>query len=78
MEPWVVIVLLVAVGLFVVLPLIILLGGAAIGGALYLFGLASEQGFIGLAVYIAVWVFMFPVMLGICIIIGLFLMFSGD
>lgn len=32
-----------------------------------LFVWASEQGFIGVAVYIACWVFMFPVMVFICI-----------
>ena len=32
-----------------------------------LFSWASEQGFIGVAVYIACWVFMFPVMVVICI-----------
>ena len=32
-----------------------------------LFVWASEQGFIGVAVYVACWVFMFPVMVFICI-----------
>ena len=40
--------------------------------AAILFLLASEQGFIGIAVYIACWVFMFPVMLVICIAGALF------
>ena len=35
-----------------------------------LFGWAAEQGFIGIAVYIACWVFMFPVMVGICVVLG--------
>ena len=32
-----------------------------------LFAWAAEQGFIGIAVYVACWVFMAPVMIGICI-----------
>ena len=50
---------------------------AAVVGAIFLFAFASEQGFIGLAVYIACWVFFFPVMLIICIIVGIILMFSN-
>ena len=34
----------------------------------HLFDWAAEQGFIGVAVYIACWVFMFPVMVTICIV----------
>lgn len=40
--------------------------------AAILFLLASEQGFIGIAVYFACWVFMFPVMVVICIGAGWF------
>ena len=69
MEPWVVILSVIA-GL-VALWLIFVLGRAAIVGALFLLAFAGEQGFIGLAVYIAAWVFMFPVMLVISIIVGL-------
>lgn len=35
--------------------------------AVNLFRWASEQGFIGVAVYFACWVFMFPVMVLLCI-----------
>lgn len=35
-----------------------------------LFEWAAKQGFIGVAVYIACWVFMFPVMIGICVVLG--------
>ena len=42
----------------------------ALIGAVVLFAFASEQGFVGIAVYIACWVFMFPVMLVICIVLG--------
>lgn len=50
---------------------------AAFIGAVALFALAAEQGFIGMAAYVACWVFFFPVMLGICIIFGLIAMLSN-
>ncbi len=50
---------------------------AAFGGAVFLFAFAAEQGFVGIAAYIACWVFLFPVMLVICIIVGLFIMWAG-
>jgi hypothetical protein len=40
-------------------------------GAIILFELAAEQGFLGLAAYFACWVFLFPVMLIASLIIGL-------
>ena len=61
---------LFALGIFIWLCI------AAFVGAAYLFTLASEQGFIGLAAYLACWVFFFPVMLIICIVIGFFLMWA--
>ncbi len=63
METWVIVVIGLVVG-----------GGlliAAFIGAVALFGFAGEQGFIGLAVYVACWVFFFPVMLVISIIVGI-------
>ena len=75
MEPWVVVLLIV--GAVLALWIIIVLGGAAFAGAVFLFAFASEQGFIGLAAYIACWVFFFPVMLIICILVGLFLMWAS-
>lgn len=45
---------------------------AALIGAIILFTFAGEQGFIGLAAYVACWVFLFPAMLVICIIVGIF------
>ena len=55
---------------FIVLVLVGLalgiLGGAVLVAAM-LFEWASEQGFIGVAVYLACWVFMFPVMIIICL-----------
>jgi len=46
-----------------------------------LFSWASEQGFIGVAAYVACWVFMFPVMVSICVagaIIGWFVDKQND
>mgnify|MGYP003680040802 FL=1 len=39
-------------------------------GAGSLFRWASEQGFIGVAVYFACWIFLFPFMLAACVIVG--------
>lgn len=44
--------------------------GWTIWGALFLFAMAAEQGFIGLAIYVLCWVFMFIPMLVICTITG--------
>ena len=50
---------------------------AAFSGAVSLFAFAAEQGFIGIAAYIACWVFLFPAMLIICIIVGFFTMWAN-
>jgi hypothetical protein len=42
-------------------------------GALFLFAWAGEQGFIGVAVYFACWIFLFPFMLAGSIITGAFI-----
>ena len=47
------------------------------GGGLIL-AFAVEQGFLGLAAYVACWVFLFPVMLTISIIVGALVTFFGD
>jgi len=39
-------------------------------GAVFLLGYALRQGFIGLAAYIALWVFLLPAMAVICVIVG--------
>ncbi len=75
MEPWLVILLIVAA--LLAIGLVILLGFAAFIGAAFLFAFAIEQGFIGLAAYIACWVFLFPIMLVLCIVIGLVMMFGN-
>lgn len=42
-------------------------------GAILLLAFASEQGFLGIAAYLACWVFLFPVMVIICGVIGFLL-----
>lgn len=49
----------------------------AFGVAVRLLVWAGNQGFVGIAVYVACWVFMFPVMAVICLIVGLIQMLSG-
>jgi len=63
---------LIIVGALFVIGIFLGLIGVAIKGAIILFKLAAEQGFIGLAAYVACCVFLFPVMLIICIVVGLF------
>ncbi len=75
MEAYVII--LLVVGGLLALGVVIWLLIAAFGGAVFLFAFAAEQGFIGIAAYIACWVFFFPVMLVICIIVGLFIMWAN-
>ena len=68
MEPWAVILLVVVAG--VALWLFFVLARAGIVGAVLLLEAAGNQGFIGFILYVAAWVFMFPVMLIISIIYG--------
>lgn len=66
-------ILLIAGGLilvFIVIPIALWLIARTFFGAALMFAFAGEQGFIGLAAYIACWVFMFPVMLILSLIIG--------
>lgn len=44
---------------------------AAVLGAISWFGQAEKQGFIGIAIYCGAWIFAFPFMLVICIMLGL-------
>lgn len=60
------VIFLVIVGLGVAILLIGLAFGllaTGLVGAVFLFAFAGEQGFIGVAVYFACWIFMFPLML---------------
>lgn len=65
----------IIVGLFLIViafRIAIFLIKAAISGAVVIFAYASEQGFIGIAVCLACFVFMFPILIIISIIIGVF------
>ena len=62
-------VLLVLLALLV-LAIAIVLFKYLVVGAGSLFRWASEQGFIGVAVYFACWIFLFPFMLAACVIVG--------
>lgn len=46
-------------------------------GAVFLFAWAGEQGFIGVAVYFACWIFLFPFMLTASVITGAFISWSS-
>ena len=41
-----------------------------------LFAWASDQGFVGVAAYVACWVFMFPIMVAVCLIGAMFYSFD--
>lgn len=65
--------ILIAVGLSLLIAVgCLLLGFAAyvVTGAVNLLAMASEQGFIGIIVYFAAWVFLLPVMIILCAING--------
>lgn len=64
---WIVVIVAVIALLFIALWSL----GSLIAGAAILLGWASSQGFIGVAVYFALWIFAFPFMLIVSIIIGL-------
>jgi len=54
----------------IVLAIIVILFKYLVIGALAGFAWASQQGFIGAAVYFACWIFLFPFMLAACVIAG--------
>ena len=62
---------LLAVVLLALLPLALWIANLIAIGAMVLFAYAGQQGFIGIAIFIACWVFMFPVMLVLSGIIAL-------
>jgi len=77
--------IIVLVGSAIVIGLLVLavnfvvkLVGRAILGAIKLLGFASEQGFIGVAAYIACWVFMLPVMIVLSVVVGFFVPINDD
>lgn len=60
---------LMVVGLVVVILAVNLVSIVVIG-AVFVFAWANEQGFIGVAVYFACWILLFPFMLLACLITG--------
>lgn len=69
------------VGLFIIIwAATLAFGGFAITfvGAHMLFDLAAEQGFVGIAAYVACWVFLFPLMLIASLVLGLIDFKWGD
>ena len=71
---WIVVAIVVTVG---VLWLAWKILQAGLLGVAALFAWAGESGFLGMAAFIACWVFMFPVMLVICPLFGFFLIWGG-
>ena len=77
MDIWIILFLLLFVAPWAVVLImwigvaVVVLGMAAYQGAVALFHYASEQGFVGLVAYVAAWVFMFPIMLVVCVGISL-------
>lgn len=57
---------------FILFRLAVRIFPPALATAVGLFGWAAEQGFIGVAAYVACWIFLFPVMVAICIAGGIF------
>src|SRR6056297_2453184 len=60
---------LLLAGLFALLLAIWLLM-LAFAGAIVMLSLAAAQGFVGLVAFVAAWVFLFPIMLVIAIVLG--------
>lgn len=44
---------------------------AGLAGVAFLFSMALAQGFLGIAAFIALWIFLFPVMVVISVVVGL-------
>lgn len=71
MEPWLVLLAIIIVAVFLWLTV------AAFYGAIYLLQEAATVGCFGVVTYFALWIFFFPVMLVVCIIVGLCVMHSA-
>jgi len=63
--------IVLVIGIFLGLWLLMYALVLLLDGAMRLFVYAGEQGFVGLAAYIALWVIALPVMIVVCILIGL-------
>ena len=46
-------------------------------GCMVLFGLAAVQGFVGVAAFIACWIFLFPLMLAVSFLVGAVIVIGG-
>jgi|GEM_PF-6628764 len=68
----IVLVLIALIVIAIVLPVVLWVLAASFTGAGVVFAYASEQGFIGVAVFAACWFFMFPVMVIVSLIVGFF------
>lgn len=68
MEDNVLIITVIIVGLIGIAALVL--------GAIDIFSYASAQGFVGIATYVACWVFLGPIIATISILIGLYLLFG--
>ena len=68
MEDTLLIIALIVVGLIGLASLVL--------GAIDIFAFAGEQGFIGIAAYVACWVFLGPIIATISVLIGLYLLFG--
>jgi len=66
-------VLLTVAGLVVLLVSVLLLASAHVGAA-FIFGLVAKNGILAAAAYISVWILLFPVMLAVCIVLGIVVM----
>jgi len=69
----------VVVGIVAIVAIIVALAvfAAFLYGAIGFFAMAAAQGFIGIAAYIACWVFLAPVMAVVCVLFGIYLYFSN-
>ena len=68
-------ILITVAGVVGLLVCCLLLSGAHVGAA-FIFGLVAKNGILASAAYIFVWILFFPVMLAVCIVLGIVLMIN--
>ena len=68
-------ILITVAGVVGLLICFLLLAGAHVGAA-FIFGLVAKNGMLAAAAYISVWILFFPVMLAVCIVLGIVLMIN--
>lgn len=66
----------VILGIALILLIIFLIKSVIIG-AIVLIQPATDQGFVGFAAYVAMWVLLFPIMLTICALVGAIRIVAG-